>query len=64
MCIDASQLTAYERKRLNKNRICPVCGKEIRDFDKFIMLKKRDRRYMFYKFIHKECVYGEEGILW
>lgn len=64
MCIDASQLTAYERKRLNKNRICPVCGKEIRDFDKFIMIKKRDRRYMFYKFIHKGCVYGEEGILW
>lgn len=64
MFIDASQLTAYEHKRLNRNRICPVCGKEVRDFDKFIMLKKRDRRRVFYKFIHKECEYGKEGIVW
>lgn len=60
----ASQLTAYERKRLNKSRICPICNKEIRDFDKFRMLKRRDRRLVFYKFIHEECAHGEKNILW
>lgn len=62
--LNASQLTEYERKRLNKARICPVCGKEVRDFDDFLMLKRRNRRNVYYKFIHKECEYGKEGILW
>lgn len=62
--LNASQLTAYERKRLNKERICPVCSKEVRDFDDFLMLKRRNRRNVYYKFIHKECEYGKERILW
>ncbi len=62
--MNASQLTAYERKRLNRSRVCPVCGKEIRDFDEFDMLKKRDRRVVYYKFIHKECEHGAQRILW
>lgn len=62
--ITASQLTEYERKRFNKARVCPVCGKELRDFDDFEMLKRRDRRKVYYKFIHKECAYGKERIIW
>lgn len=62
--MNASQLTAYEKKRLNKGRVCPVCGKELRDFDDFIMIKRRDRRNVYYKFIHKECEHGKERIIW
>lgn len=62
--VTASQLTAYERRRFNKERTCPVCGKEIRDFDDFIMLKKRNRRFVYYKFVHKECEHGAERIIW
>lgn len=59
----ARELTAYERRILNKNRICPVCGKEILDFENFKMLKVRHRHKVYYNFIHKECEDGEERIL-
>ncbi len=53
--IMVSQLTAYEKKRLNSNRKCELCGKEIRDFQTITFLKLRDRRKVFYKFCHHEC---------
>lgn len=59
----ARELTAYERRILNQHRICPICGKEILDFDDFKMLKIRHRRRVYYNFIHKRCEYGEERIL-
>jgi transcription initiation factor IIE alpha subunit len=62
--LNASQLTAYERRRLNLNRTCPVCNSEVRDFDEFEMIKRRHRRNVYYKFIHKECAYGKERIIW
>ena len=60
----ARDLTAYERRVLNHNRRCPVCGREILDFDNFKMLKVRHRRRVYYNFIHKRCEYGEERIIW
>lgn len=53
--IEVSQLTAYERKRLNSNRICKICGEEIRDYQPIIMTKKRDRHKVYYEFIHADC---------
>lgn len=62
--MNASQLTAYQRRRFNKERVCPICGKELRDFDDFIMLRRRNRHKVYYKFIHRECENGKERILW
>lgn len=60
----ARDLTAYERRIFNRQRICPVCNKVILDFDDFKKLKVRHRHKVYYNFIHKRCEYGEEGILW
>lgn len=53
--IKVSQLTAYEKKRLNRNRKCLLCGEEIKDFELLLMVKKRDRHKMYYEFTHKKC---------
>lgn len=58
------ELTQYERRVFNRHRICPVCHKEILDFDEFLMLKIRNRRRVYYNFIHKECEHGKERIVW
>ena len=58
------ELTEYQRRVFNKQRICPICGKEILDFDDFKMLRVRHRRNVYYNFIHKGCEYGEERIVW
>ena len=60
----ARELTAYERRILNQNRICPVCGEEILDFEDFKMLKVRHRHRVYYNFIHKRCEHGEERLIW
>lgn len=52
---NASQLTEYEKKRLNRQRVCPICGTEIRDYNSFYMFKRRDRRSVDYTFVHKPC---------
>lgn len=59
----ARELTAYQRRVFNTMRTCPVCGKEILDFDDMKMLRLRHRRKVYYNFIHRRCEYGEEGIL-
>lgn len=59
----ARDLTAYERRIFNTLRTCPVCGKEILDFDEFEMIKLRHRRRVYYNFIHRRCEYGKEGII-
>lgn len=53
--IRVSQLTAYERKRLNKNRACILCGRDIKDFENIIMIKKRNRHKVNYNFCHYRC---------
>lgn len=58
------ELTQYERRVFNMHRICPVCHREILDFDEFLMLKIRNRRRVYYNFIHKECENGKERIVW
>lgn len=59
----AKELTPYQRRVFNTMRICPVCGKEILDFDDMKMLRLRHRRKVYYNFIHKGCEYGEERVV-
>lgn len=58
--IKVSQLTAYERRRLNNNRICKLCGEEIKDYEPIIMNKKRDRHKVYYEFTHAKCELKKE----
>lgn len=55
MDIFVSQLTAYEKRRLNLNRLCCICNQEIRDYQKIVMCKRRDRRTVDYAFAHYNC---------
>lgn len=50
-----SQLTEYEKRRLNKQRTCPLCNKRIHDYDKITFYKRRDCRRVEYVFCHYEC---------
>lgn len=59
-CKSISQLTAYERRRLNLNRFCCICNSVIHDYDPICMEKRRDRREVEYTFAHWEC-YKELG---
>lgn len=54
--IRVSQLTAYEKKRFNKNRTCRICLNEIKDGEKIIMIKQRNKHRVFYNFNHYKCV--------
>lgn len=58
--LKVSQLTEYERRRLNKARQCVICGKRIHDYDLIIMNKRRDARKVQYAFAHAECGGDEE----
>lgn len=53
--LDVSQLTHYERRRLNMARQCPICAKSIMDDDYICMSKIKDRRNMWYTFYHADC---------
>ena len=58
------ELTQYQRKILNSHRICPVCNKEIFDFEDFMMLKIRHKRKVYYHFIHGRCNDGANKLIW
>lgn len=53
--ISVSQLTEYERRRLNNQRECVLCNDVIHDYDKISFCKRRDRRKVEYAFCHYEC---------
>lgn len=50
-----SQLTVYERRRLNKQRHCVICNDLIHDYDTISFQKRRDRRKVEYAFCHYKC---------
>lgn len=54
--MELKDLTRYQRRRLNQARECPVCHKEIMDYHRFAMFKRRHRRCMVYEFIHTHCL--------
>ena len=54
--LKVSQLTDYERRRLNQSRQCLLCGQTIQDYEHIVMIKKRNRRNMLYSFAHFRCV--------
>lgn len=62
--VEISQLTAYERRQLNKQRICVICGDTIHDYDKITFQTRRDRRNVEYVFAHGDCAseYGEPNL--
>lgn len=62
----ASQLTEYERKRLNLNRCCYLCEQPIRDYEEIEFIKTRDRRLVQYNFYHTACMikYGLKEVVW
>ena len=57
---DVSQLTEYQRKVLNKHRVCVFCGKRIHDYDPVAYFSRRDGRYVEYVFMHQVC-YEDSG---
>ena len=50
------QLTAYEKRRLNKQRKCVICDKNIYDYDIIAYDKRRHQRVVEYAFAHDICV--------
>ena len=62
----ASQLTEYEKKRLNLNRNCYICDQPIRDYEQIDFIKTRDRRWVQYNFYHTACAikYGIKEVTW
>lgn len=59
-----SELTAYERKRLNLSRTCLICGERIHDYDELIFQKRRDVRNVEYAFAHASCFKGGDLFKW
>lgn len=53
--IQVSQLTAYERRRLNQDRRCVICTEPIHDYDMISFATRRDQRNVDYVFAHYEC---------
>lgn len=62
--LKASQLTEYERRRLNKSRQCVICGERIHDYDLIVMNKRRDARKVQYAFAHADCFDEGSEDLW
>ena len=64
--VEISQLTAYERRQLNKQRVCAICGATIHDYDKITFQTRRDRRKVEYVFAHGDCAleYGEPNLFY
>lgn len=58
--LEVSQLTEYQRKLLNKNRICVYCGERIHDYDLVSYASRRDGRFVQHAFYHAGCGYGAE----
>ena len=64
--VAVSQLTAHERKQLNMQRTCVICGDTIHDYDKVTFQTRRDRRNVEYVFAHGDCgiEYGEPDLFY
>lgn len=56
-------LSQYEKRRFNTNHVCPICWKEIRCHERFIMFKRKTGRIMRYSFYHEQCLYVGRGDL-
>lgn len=61
--LKVSQLTSYQRRRLNNARDCVLCGLRIHDYDLIVMDKRRDVRNVEYVFAHASC-FNEGDNLW
>lgn len=55
-----SDLNDTEKRRLQANPLCPICGQPIKDHHKIIFTVKRKRRCKQYVFYHEECLINGE----
>lgn len=56
-----ADLTTTEKRRLEQNRICPLCGQRIEDDDRILFTTRRESRCKLYTFYHERClIYGKK----
>lgn len=53
-------LSTTEKRRFEKNNICPICGKQINDNDNLLFTVKKKRRCKLYTFYHERCLKNGE----
>ena len=52
-------LSTTEKRRFEKNNICPICGNIINDNDNLLFTVKKKRRCKLYTFYHERCLNGK-----
>ena len=55
-----NDLTDLQKRRFDKNRICPLCNQVIDVTDKILFIKRRYGRCKHYTFYHERCLYGKQ----
>lgn len=54
--IPVSILTSYEKYRLNRDNVCPICNHHILNSDIISYQKDKLGRYYIYTFFHSNCI--------
>lgn len=56
-----NNLTTAEKRRLQRNQLCPICNQLIKDTDNFLYTIKKVGRCKAYTFYHERClIHGEK----
>lgn len=54
-------ISATIKRRLSQSSICPICEKEISEYDDFQYIAFKRSRNIIYRFFHTKCLVNQQS---